>query len=127
MKTIVVTWEGNSFGFNVDKEMIIVELGEYYAETEQYDKYWYVELSKDEWNDLGVNAGILTEDYQPNIEVQYEEDVSWEVGTAIDEIAYKELKSRFIAEFKNDWKNLISEKGGVKLVFPEGDEEIITT
>ena len=126
MKSIVVIWEGNSFSFEVDEEMVKIEFGEYFAETGEYDKTWSVELSRDEWNDLGVRAGILSEDYESRLEVQYDEEIKWETGSAIEEVAYVELKKRFIVAFKKDWENVISEMGGVELIFPEGEKEVIT-
>lgn len=126
MKSIVVIWEGNSFSFGVDEEMVKIEFGEYFAETGEYDRNWSVELSRDEWNDLGVKAGILSENYESRLEVQYDEEINWETGLAIDELAYVELKNRFIVAFKKDWENVISEMGGVELIFPEGEKEIIT-
>ncbi len=126
MKSIVVIWEGNSFSFGVDEEMVKIEFGEYFAETGEYDRNWSVELSRDEWSDLGVKAGILSENYESRLEVQYDEEINWETGLAIDELAYVELKNRFIVAFKKDWENVISEMGGVELIFPEGEKEIIT-
>jgi hypothetical protein len=126
MKSIVVIWEGNSFSFEVDEEMVKIEFGEYFAETGEYDKTWSVELSRDEWNDLGVKEGILSEDYESELEVQYDEEIKWETGSAIEEVAYVELKKRFIVAFKKDWENVISEMGGVELIFPEGEKEVIT-
>lgn len=126
MKSIVVIWEGNSFSFGVDEEMVKIEFGEYFAETGEYDRNWSVELSRDEWSDLGVKAGILSENYESRLEVQYDEEINWETGLAIDELAYVELKNRFIVAFKKDWENVISEIGGVELIFPEGEKEIIT-
>ena len=126
MKSIVVIWEGNCFSFEVDEEMVKIEFGEYFAETGEYDKTWSVELSRDEWNDLGVRAGILSEDYESRLEVQYDEEIKWETGSAIEEVAYVELKKRFIVAFKKDWENVISEMGGVELIFPEGEKEVIT-
>ena len=126
MKSIVVIWEGNSFSFEVDEEMVKIEFGEYFAETGEYDNPWSVELSRDEWNDLEVRAGILSEDYESRLEVQYHEEINLETGLAIEELAYVELKDRFIVAFKKDWENVISEMGGVELTFPEGEKEIIT-
>ena len=126
MKSIVVIWEGNSFSFEVDEEMAKIEFDEYFAETREYDRNWSVELSDDEWDDLGIRAGILSEDYESELEVQYDEEINWETGSAMDEVAYVELTNRFIAAFKKDWKNVISEMGGVELTFPEGEKEIIT-
>ena len=126
MKSIVVMWEGDSFSFEVDEEMVKIEFGEYFVETGEYDRNWSVELSRDEWNDLGVKEGILSEDYESELEVQYDEEIKWETGSAIEEVAYVELKNRFIVAFKKDWENVISEMGGVELTFPEGEKEIIT-
>ena len=126
MKSIVVIWEGNSFSFEVDEEMVKIEFGEYFVETGEYDRNWSVELSRDEWNDLGVKEGILSEDYESELEVQYDEEIKWETGSAIEEVAYVELKKRFIVAFKKDWENVISEIGGVELIFPEGEKEVIT-
>ena len=129
MKSIVVIWEGNSFSFEVDEEMAKIEFGEYFAETGEYDRNWSVELSDDEWDDLGIRAGILSEDYESELEVQYDEEdeeINWETGSAMDEVAYVELTKRFIEAFKKDWENVISEMGGVELTFPEGEKEIIT-
>ena len=126
MKSIVVMWEGDSFSFEVDEEMVKIEFGEYFVETGEYDRNWSVELSRDEWNDLGVKEGILSEDYESELEVQYDEEINWETGSAIEELAYVELKKRFIVAFKKDWENVISEMGGVELTFPEGEKEIIT-
>lgn len=126
MKSIVVIWEGNSFSFEVDEEMVKIEFGEYFVETGEYDRNWSVELSRDEWNDLGVKEGILSEDYESELEVQYDEEIKWETGSAIEEVAYVELKKRFIVAFKKDWENVISEMGGVELIFPEGEKEVIT-
>lgn len=126
MKSIVVIWEGNSFSFEVDEEMVKIEFGEYFAETGEYNRNWSVELSRDEWNDLGVKEGILSEDYESELEVQYDEEIKWETGSAIEEVAYVELKKRFIVAFKKDWENVISEMGGVELIFPEGEKEVIT-
>lgn len=126
MKSIVVMWEGDSFSFEVDEEMVKIEFGEYFVETGEYDRNWSVELSRDEWNDLGVKEGILSEDYESELEVQYDEEIKWETGSAIEEVAYVELKKRFIVAFKKDWENVISEMGGVELTFPEGEKEIIT-
>lgn len=126
MKSIVVMWEGDSFSFEVDEEMIKIEFGEYFVETGEYDRNWSVELSRDEWNDLGVKEGILSEDYESELEVQYDEEIKWETGAAIEEVAYVELKKRFIVAFKKDWENVISEMGGVELIFPEGEKEVIT-
>ena len=125
MKSIVVIWEGNSFSFKVDEEMAKIEFGEYFAETGEYDKTWSVELSDDELDDLGIRAGILSEDYESELEVQYDEEINWETGLAIEELAYVELKDRFIEAFKKDWESVISEMGGVELTFPEGEKEII--
>ena len=119
-------WEGDSFSFEVDEEMIKIEFGEYFVETGEYDRNWSVELSRDEWNDLGVKEGILSEDYESELEVQYDEEIKWETGAAIEEVAYVELKKRFIVAFKKDWENVISEMGGVELIFPEGEKEVIT-
>lgn len=126
MKSIVVMWEGDSFSFEVDEEMVKIEFGEYFVETGEYDRNWSVELSRDEWNDLGVKEGILSEDYESELEVQYDEEIKWETGSAIEEVAYVELKKRFIVAFKKDWENVISEMGGVELIFPEGEKEVIT-
>ena len=126
MKSIVVIWEGNSFSFEVDEEMAKIEFGEYFAETGEYDRNWSVELSDDEWDDLGIRAGILSEDYESELEVQYDEEINWETGSAMDEVSYVELTKRFIEAFKKDWENVISEMGGVELTFPEGEKEIIT-
>ena len=129
MKSIVVIWEGNSFSFEVDEEMVKIEFGEYFVETGEYDRNWSVELSDDEWDDLGIRAGILSEDYESELEVQYDEEdeeINWETGSAMDEVAYVELTNRFIEAFKKDWGNVISEMGGVELTFPEGEKEIIT-
>ena len=126
MKSIVVIWEGNSFSFEVDEEMVKIEFGEYFVETGEYDRNWSVELSRDEWNDLGVKEGILSEDYESELEVQYDEEIKWETGSAIEEVAYVELKKRFIVAFKKDWENVISKMGGVELIFPEGEKEVIT-
>ena len=126
MKSIVVIWEGDSFSFEVDEEMVKIEFGEYFVETGEYDRNWSVELSRDEWNDLGVKEGILSEDYESELEVQYDEEIKWETGSAIEEVAYVELKKRFIVAFKKDWENVISEMGGVELIFPEGEKEVIT-
>lgn len=100
MKSIVIIWEGNSFSFEVDEEMVKIEFGEYFAETGEYDKTWSVELS--------------------------DEEINLETGLAIEEFAYVELTNRFISAFKKDWENVISEMGGVELTFPEGEKEIIT-
>lgn len=70
---------------------------------------------------------MLTEDYQPNLNIEDGEYDSLDVGPAIDELAYKELKKRFIIEFRKDWKRVISEMGGVELIFPgKYGREIIT-
>lgn len=117
----------NKFWFCPDKEMIEIELGKSFAEDDEYDRYWSVEMSGDEWSDLGVEAGMLTEDYQPNLNIEDGEYDSCDVGPVIDELAYKELKKRFIIEFRKDWKRVISTMGGVELIFPEGyGREIIT-
>lgn len=126
MKSIVIIWEGNSFSFEVDEEMVKIEFGEYFAETGEYDKTWSVELSDDELDDLGIRVGILSEDYESELEVPYDEEINLETGLAIEELAYVELKDRFIVAFKKDWENVISEMGGVELTFPEGEKEIIT-
>lgn len=123
---VQVEYSKNKFWFCPDKEMMEIEFGKKFAEDNKYGISWSIEMSRDERFDLGVESGILTRDYQSNIEVEYDTDSNWETGVALDDLVCKELKKRFIIGFRNDWKKVISKMGGVELIFPEGyGKEII--
>ena len=118
---------GYGFLFYPDEEMMKIQFGKKFAEDNKYGISWSVGMTVDERHDLGVESGILTKDYQPNIEVQDDVYLRHENRVAFDDLVYKETKKRFIIEFRNDWAKVISKMGGVELIFPEGyGKEIIT-
>ena len=113
--------------FYPDEEMMEIQFGKKFAEDNKYGIFWSAGMTVDERLDLGVESGILTKDYQPNIEVQDDIYLRHEARVALDDLVYKETKKRFIIGFRNDWAKVISKMGGVELIFPEGyGKEIIT-
>ncbi|WP_455105054.1 hypothetical protein [Peptostreptococcus sp.] len=117
---------GYDFLFYPNEEMMEIQFGKKFAEDNKYGISWSVGMTEDERLGLGVESGILTKDYQPNIEVQDDINLRHEARVALDDLAYKETKKRFIIGFRNDWAKVISKMGEVELIFPEGyGKEII--